>query len=116
MLKKARLVGKVRKQKEKSLLRKFIEVAWEQGQRRKAMQLLKKQEWSIDFLTSLLVRASRIRSQDLQLTITAPSGESLTILSQNPRPSSASLDFSDDIFNHLDEPDVVDEYIRRNGK
>lgn len=116
-MRKARLVGKkIKREKEKSLFRKFVEVAWEQVQRKKAMKLLQKQNWSLDFLTALLVRASRIRSQDLQMTITAPSGETLTITSLSPRPSATALDYSDDIFDHLDEPDVVDDYIRRHGK
>ena len=112
-----RKIAKARRpEKEKSLLRKFIEVAWEQAQRRKALKILARQEWSVDFLTYLLIKASKIRQQSLELIVTDSDGKTITIRSNDPKLRTPTiLDAADDIYNHLDEPDVVDEYIRRNG-
>ena len=113
-----RLVRKRRVQKEKSLLRKFIEVAWEQTQRKKALKILRKQQWSIDFLTYLLVKASKLSSGPIELLITSFDGTTLKLSSSSVSSSSipSQLDDSDDIFNHLDNPVMVDEYIMRHGR
>ena len=107
---------RVQQIKEKSLFRKFVEVAWEQLQRKKALRILSKQEWSIDFLTYLLVRSTRKSSLPLALIVKSPSGETLQVISSATAVMPRYLDDSDDILNHLDEPNVVEEYIRRNGR
>ena len=51
--------NKIKREKEPSLLRKLIEIHYEQAKRRKALRLLEKQSWSIDFLSMLLVKAGK---------------------------------------------------------
>ena len=116
MTKAKRIHVRKKNDKPKSLLRKFIEVAWEQSQRRKALNILAKQEWSVDFLTYLLVKASRIQQKELELVVTNKDGATLRIISSKVSEAVRSLDPTDDILNHLDEPDVVEAYIRRNGR
>lgn len=106
---------KARKIKEKSVLRKVIEILWEQAQRRKALRILSTQQWSLDFLSYLLVKASRLQQHSIELVITSPDGTTMR-LSSNGVSLSPTLDTSDDIFNHLDEPEVVEAYIKRHGR
>ena len=62
--------NKVKKEREPSLLRKIIEIHFEQARRRKAIRQLQKQSWSFDFLALLLVKASQVSGQNLSLSIT----------------------------------------------
>ena len=108
-------IRKPKEQKEKSLLRKFIEVAWEQHRRRKALDYLAKQEWSTDYLIYLLSKASHLQQRGIELKIERANGDVIMLKSGGPG-SSTMLDPTDNILDHLDEPEVVDAYIRRNGK
>ena len=101
-------------QKEKTLLRKFIEVSWEQIQRRKALKILSKQEWSMDFLTALLARAGKYYGTGMELIITSPSGATLTVKATDRVRD--DLDDSDDVFQHLDDDAYIDEYVARHGR
>ena len=46
--------NKEKKPKEPSLLRQIIAIHYEQTRRAKALRILKKQTWSIEFLSTLL--------------------------------------------------------------
>lgn len=107
---------KNKQKKDKSLLRKFIEVAWEQGQRRKALRILSQQEWSVEFLIYLLVRASQLQQRGLELIVQKADGTTLRLSSSNPGDVMDKYGNDDNILDHLDEPEVVDAYIRRNGR
>jgi hypothetical protein len=58
------------------MLKKLIELMLEQRKMKKAMNLLAKQEWSVDFLVYLL-RKSQIR--DISIRITQPNGTVMEI-------------------------------------
>ena len=107
-------VRKPKAQKEKSLLRKFVEVAWEQHKRRKALDLLAKQEWSTDYLIYIISKAAHLQQRGIELVIERSNGDKL-MLKSNDVKSPNIFDPTDNILDHLDEPDVVDSYIRRNG-
>lgn len=93
--------------KEKSLLRQWIEIQHERAMTRKALRLLTKQNWSVDFLTAMLIRASRVSNKELEMVI-ANGNNSIKIRTiDNPATS-----YSDDsIFDHLDDEFMVRNFI-----
>lgn len=103
---------KTLRNKEPSLLRKLITIYYEQAVRRKALRLLSKQMWSVDFLTALVVRAATQSGKDIVFTLTNKDGIVLTIASANAK---VKPDYDDSIFNHLDDDIAVNDFIRRNS-
>lgn len=99
--------------KEKSLFRKWLDIQHERAMTHKALRLLTKQEWSVDFLTALLVRASHVKNQSLEMTICSSNGAQIKV-------STATIDkplYNDDsIFNHLDDELRVQEFINSVGR
>lgn len=106
---------KVKKEKEPSLLRKIIEIHFEQARRRKALRLLQKQSWSFDFLALLLVKASKLQGHGLSLVITDRSGVSYTLTYDKAKDSDAVKQFDDTIFNHLDDDLAVSDFITKHS-
>lgn len=99
--------------REPSLFRKIIEVHWEQWQYRKAMRILAKQEWSVDFLATILVKATKLSSQGIQLTLTSPAGVEMKINSIEAAKYGDKTDT--DIFNRLDDTAAVEAFIREHN-
>lgn len=99
--------------KEPSLLRQLITIHYEQAQRRKALRILNKQEWSVEFLEHLVSHAAKINKRNIVVTITSPAGHKLEIKSVETRDK---LEADYDIFNHLDDAQAVNDFIRRNSK
>lgn len=110
-------MSKARKKKEPSLLRKLIEIHYEQARRRKALRLLEKQSWSIDFLSMLLVKAGKSLGHGIQLEITDKNGVKLHLTYDQAAKASANSQFTDDsdIFNMLDDSMAVEDFIRRHN-
>lgn len=102
------------KEKRTSLLRQIVEIHHEQAKRRKALRILNKQEWSVEFMEYLVTHAAQVLHQDIIITITSPAGHKLDIKSVNA--SRPELNTSDDIFNHLDDEAAVQAFIRENSK
>lgn len=96
-----------------SLLRQFLTIRHEQALRRKALRLLEKQEWSVDFLTALLVKAAKLYGSPVEMELTSPSGVKMKLTSVNAQ---TGLDDSDDIFNHLDDDLAVQRFISKHGR
>jgi hypothetical protein len=94
-------------------MRQFIKDAWEvlkeRYKTRKAMRLLCKQEWSVDFLTALLIRAARISKQNLELELVSPLGQRIIIRSTDPAPRALA---DDSIFDHLDDEAKLQAFMR----
>lgn len=101
------------KNKEPSLLRQLIEIHYEQAQRRKALRILNKQEWSVEFLEALVVHAAKELKRNIVVTVTSPAGHKLEIKSVE---GTNRYDASDDIFNHLDDQAAVERFIRENSR
>lgn len=106
---------KVKKEKEPSLLRKIIEIHFEQSKRRRALRLLQKQSWSFDFLAMLLVKASKLQGHGLSLIITDRAGVSYTLTYDKAKDSDAVKQFDDTIFNHLDDDLAVSDFITKHS-
>ena len=103
-----------KKVKEPSLLRQIITIHYEQAKRRKALRILKNQEWSIDFLVLLLQRATVLSHHGITMTVTNKQGQSV-VIHVNDRPDQV-LNLDDNIFNHLDDNVAVEQFIRQNGR
>lgn len=101
-----------RKHKEPSVLRKMIDVLWEDVKRRKAIRLLERQSWGLDFLSMALQRAGRGLENGLVMVITDRNGVKLELRYEDVK------DRSDDgnVFMHLDDDTFVERFIRDNAR
>ena len=99
--------------KEPSLLRQIITIHHEQAKRRKALRILSKQEWSVEFLEYLVIHAAKALKQNIVIEVTSPGGHKFEIKSVT---SETKLDNDYDIFNHLDDQAAVDQFIREHNK
>lgn len=97
------------KNKEPSLLRRIIEIHHEQAMRRKALRILNKQQWSVEFLEYLIKNAAQQLNQDITVEIENPSGYKLRITSVNA--SYHGFNNDNDIFNKLDDQAAVERFI-----
>lgn len=101
----------MKKVKEPSLFRKLIDIYHEQAIRRKALRLLQQQAWSLDFLSLLLVRASKLADKGLSITIQDKMGTSFTLTYDAAKDSAAIQNFDDSIFNHLDDDVAIQNFV-----
>lgn len=96
--------------KEPGLLRQLIAIHFEQAKRRKALRQLAKAEWSMEFLSSVIVHAAEMLHKDIEIMIESKSGHKMYISSIKSRDNSIKAD--DDIFNRLDDEAAVQQFIR----
>jgi hypothetical protein len=84
-------------------MKKFIRDLWlilvERCKVHRALRIMNKQEWSIEFLTALLQRASKVAKEDLEIVIMSPNGAQMIV--RTTEQLNALRD--DSIFNHLDD-------------
>lgn len=100
-----------RSNKEPTLFKKLITIYHEQALRRKALRLLVKQSWSVEFLTHIVMKAAALSDKAICLQLTNRDGVTMTISSQ-----AKNIDkFDDNIFNHLDDDLAINEFIRMNS-
>lgn len=95
--------------KEPSLLRQIIAIHYEQARRAKALRLLQKQSWSVDFLSTLLLKSAKMLGSPLELTVCSPEGISFKITAKDMHDDGRVDDT--DIFNHLDDQAAVNDFI-----
>lgn len=100
--------------KEVSLIRQLIAIHFEQVRRRKALRLLQRQHWSVDFLSTLLLKAARSLGTSLELTVVSPDNEKLVITAKDLKKDDGRID-DNDIFNHLDDNAAVNNFIARHS-
>ena len=105
---------KLKKDKELGLLRQIITIKYEQAKRRKALRILNKQEWSVEFMEYLCEHAAKVMNRDIVITVTSPAGHKLEIKSVAAH--AVNLMTDDDIFNKLDDDAAVAEFIREHSK
>lgn len=104
----------MKKSKEPTLLRQIITIHHEQALRRKALRILSKQSWSVDFLAVLLAKAAKLSSDNIQLTITNKDGVQFTMSYQQALKTDMSQ-LDDSIFNHLDDDAAISRFISENS-
>lgn len=105
---------KLKKDKEPSLIRQIIAIKYEQAKRRRALRILSKQEWSVEFMEYLCEHAAKVMHKDIIISVTSPVGHTLEIKSVAEH--AVSLMADDDIFNKLDDDVAVAEFIREHSK
>jgi hypothetical protein len=95
-------------------MKKFVSDLWEVLCERcrihRALRILSKQEWSVEFLTALLIRASHVSKQQLEMSISGPNGVHFTVRTTDTNTSKTLRD--DSIFDHLDDERKIQEYMR----
>lgn len=98
------------KSREPSLFKKLINIYYEQAKRRKAIRVLAKQTWSLDFLAMVLVKAGRLAGEGVQIEIKNGNQSLLFTYNKALQHDTSALD--DNIFNHLDDDIAVQQFIR----
>jgi len=99
--------------KEPGLLRQIIAIHYEQAKRRKALRILSKQVWSVEFFEYLIKKAAKDLHQNIEIEIESPAGHKMRMKAVTGEESQFSAD--DDIFNHLDDVAAVNAFIRANS-
>lgn len=102
------------KSTEPGLLRKIIEIQYEQAKRRRALRILSQQDWSFDFLVEVIRKAADLRKDNIEVEITSKAGHKMRIIKSFKDVNSLSAD--DSIFNHLDDEAAVNAFIRDNTR
>lgn len=103
------------KDKEPSLLRKIIDIQWEQARRRKALRLLQKQVWSVDFISTLLLKSAKMLGTSLELTVVSPNGSAMKITAKDLQQDDGRIDDTD-VFNHLDDAAYINDFVYKHSK
>lgn len=98
------------KNKEPGLLRKIIDIQYEQAKRRRALRILSQQEWSFDFLVEIIRKAADLRKDNIEVEITTKGGHKMRVIKSYKDVNHLSAD--DSIFNHLDDEAAVAAFIR----
>lgn len=101
------------KSKEPSLLRQVIAIHYEQAKRRKALRILAKAEWSLEFLTEVVCHSAKVLGKDVEIELETKDGKKMRISSVKGRVDQLVAD--NDIFNHLDDEAAVQSFINRHG-
>lgn len=105
---------RIKTKKEPGVLKQVLAIRYEQAKRRKALRLLEKQTWTVEFLTELLYKAANMKQQNLEMTIHNKNGQVITVLAKPGMYSDISD--SDDIFDRLDDEAAVERFIRENSR
>ena len=104
----------MKQNKEPTLLRQIITIHYEQALRRKALRILSKQSWSVDFLALLLAKAAKLSSDNIKLEITNKDDVTVTLTYEQAKRSDM-LQLDDSIFNHLDDSAAIDRFVREHS-
>jgi hypothetical protein len=101
------------KKKDSASFGSFLKEAWalykERVLTRRALRLLNKQEWSVEFLTAMLYKAAKAYGQSLEMTITGPGGVNMTIRTADKENPTRFKDES--ILERLDDELAVQQFI-----
>ena len=100
--------------KEPGPIRQIIAIHYEQAKRRRALRTLAKAEWSIEFLSEVLRKASDLMRKDIEITLETKGGHKMTLSSVKNRQDKLNAD--SDIFNMLDDEAAVQQFIRDHSR
>lgn len=96
--------------KEPGLFRQIVAIHYEQAKRRKALRLLEKQEWGVEFLSALIAKAAKEAGRPVQMEVVSRGGTRLLLSSAGP--VQERLDDDSSIFDKLDDRAAVEKFIR----
>lgn len=102
------------KMKEPGLIRQIIAIHYEQAKRRKALRYLAKAEWSLEFLTEVLVHSAKVLKQDIEIELETKHGHKMRLSSV--KGANEKLMADNDIFNHLDDEAAIQNFIRAHNR
>lgn len=103
------------KYRERGLLGKLIDIYSEQARRRKALRMMSRMSWSVDFLCIMLVKSARVLGNGITLEVVNRDGQSMR-LTYNKSMTDSTADIDDSILNHLDDDTAVAEFVARHGR
>lgn len=106
-------ITKIKSRKEPSLLRQVIEVYYERALQKKAIRILSKQKWSLEFLEYLVKHAANTSSSGIEIEITDIEGRKIKVSAM--KNTDGSVDKSD-ILSRLDDPVAVQRFIMSNTR
>ena len=99
-------------QREPSLLKKLIDIHHEEAMAKRALRVLSKQEWSVDFLCMLCAKAAKLTGSPVEIVVESPSKQVLSIKSQDIAAFAAA---EDNILDKLDDTAAVEAFIRKHN-
>ena len=101
-----------KRNREPSLLRKLIDIHHEEAMAKRAMRLLSKQEWSVDFLCYLCGKAAKLSGSPVEISVKSPAKQEVVIRSVDM----AKLDQMDEsILDRLDDAAAVESFIKKHS-
>lgn len=102
--------------REKPLAFKLIDILHEDVKRRKAIRVLERQSWGLEFLSMALIKAGRHIGEGLSITITDKNGMKMELKYDDAVRSVNSSNVDDSVFMHLDDDAAVERFIRENSR
>lgn len=106
------MAKRAKRKKEPSVLRKMVDILWEDAKRRRALRLLERQSWGLDFLSAALARAGRGLGEGLVMVITDRNGVRMELRYEDARERAVE----DSVFMRLDDDAFVERFIRENAR
>lgn len=107
---------RTRRKREKPYILKVIDILHEDVKRRRAIRLLERQAWGLEFLSMALVRAGKSLGEGVTLVIVDRNGARMELTYDMARASAASSGLDDSIFMKLDDDLAVERFIRNNSR
>ena len=93
-------------------MRKFLRELWavlvERCKVHRALRILNKQEWSIEFLQAMLIRSAKTLRTPLEMTINGPNGYSYTV---RVKPDQEVKYKDENIFDNLDNEAAIRQFM-----
>lgn len=90
------------------MIKKIIEIYHERALVRKALRLLNKQMWSVEFLTALLAKAAKVNGKHLEMELVSRDGTRLVVRTTD---ALVAQNDDDNIFNHLDDDVKIKQFM-----
>lgn len=106
---------KPQRKKEPTVFGKIIAALYEDARRKKAIRILEKQTWGLDFLSMALARAGRYLGEGIVLVVTNKDGARIELSYDAAKRHDAVKELDSSIFMHLDDDLAVDRFIRENS-
>lgn len=107
---------KPKRKREAGVIWKMLAVLHEDAKRRRALRVLERQSWGLDFLSMALVKAGAYLGEGIVLTIVNKDGGKIVLSYDDARRSASAAGLDDSVFMHLDDELAVERFIRQNSR
>lgn len=105
-----------RRKREPGVVRKMIAVLYEDAKRKRALRLLERQAWGLEFISMALVKACQHVGEGLVLTIVNKDGGKIMLDYDAARRTEGAGEMDSSIFMRLDDDLAVERFIRENSR